>query len=168
MDPYYPPLGFFFEVIFQEPGQASGPVQEHLSKGKGLSFQSVSGLNSEVVTETYSEGGNNEFDHVLPVKTQYSPLVLKRGLWIPEKVQAGESKIQAWFHEMMQQRKVQPKNLIINLLNRSRGNNSIHMSWSVRRAWPLKWSISDFNAQESQVVIESMEMHYDSFTITKP
>ena len=42
------------------------------------------------------------------------------------------------------------------------------MSWAVKRAWPLKWSISDFDAQNSQVVIETMELHYDSFNIAKP
>lgn len=164
MNHYYPPVGFNFEVIFQNPSQATGASKA----GSGMSFQSVSGLNAEVVTEAYSEGGNNDFDHILPVKTQYPSLVLKRGLWIPDNPKADESEIQAWFHDMMQHRRVHPKNLIINLLNPSGGKTKIRMSWAVKRAWPLKWSISDFDAQNSQVVIETMELHYDSFNIAKP
>ena len=45
-----------------------------------VSFQSVTGLDSTLETETVKEGGENRFTHVLPVRRKFGPLVLKRGL----------------------------------------------------------------------------------------
>lgn len=153
---YYPPMGFRFKVSFS------------IINGD-FSFQSVSGLTSEVVTETYSEGGQNQYDHVLPVKTQYPGLVLKRGLWVRNPEGADGNKydqgLQQWFLLMMQSLRVSPADIDIVLL--SPKENAL-MNWKVIRAWPKKWAISDFNAQENQVVIETMELHYDKFEIGDP
>lgn len=145
-----PPLGFYFKVAFID---ASSRFDGELS------FQSVSGLTAEVVTEAYKEGGQNWFDYKLPLKTQYPDLALKRGLWLPESEIKG---LQKWFVDTMQSLKVSPVDLNIMLLNPS---DSIVMNWNVKNAWPKKWTISDFNAEENQVVIETMEFHYHYFTV---
>jgi phage tail-like protein len=157
-NPYTPPLGFYFKV--------SMPLKiPILNKYLELefSFQSASGLTKEIVTETFREGGQ-AYDYALPVKTQYSELVLKRGLWIPSEPKPSLDLWQAWFNSTMQEFRVHPANLQISLL-RPDGNPS--MTWYIKRAWPKKWTIADFNAEENQVVIETMEMRYDSFTINQ-
>src|SRR5215813_15147338 len=65
----YPAVGFHFRV------KIDGATDDGDSR-----FQSVSGLTVEVETETKKEGGENRFEHVLPVRTKYPLLVLKRGL----------------------------------------------------------------------------------------
>ncbi len=42
-------------------------------------FQSVSGLDVDIETENIKEGGENRFEHKLPVRRSYSDLILKRG-----------------------------------------------------------------------------------------
>ena len=43
-------------------------------------FQAVSGVERQTQVEPYREGGVNDFEHQLALKTTYPPLVLKRGL----------------------------------------------------------------------------------------
>jgi phage tail-like protein len=38
-------------------------------------------------------------------------------------------------------------------------------AWKVAHAIPKKWLVSDLNANESSVVIETMELTYQYFTI---
>ena len=44
------------------------------------SFSEVSGLQIEMETEAYREGGVNDFVHNFPKGIKYQPLVLKRGI----------------------------------------------------------------------------------------
>lgn len=152
---YYPPLGFYFKVSFDKLPNIMEPVTEDLN------FQSVSGLTSEVVTETYKEGGQNQFEYELPVKTQYPDLVLKRGLWAPANKSAAND-LQRWCQRMMETLQVQPTKLDITLMKPS---GAAWMRWEVFDAWPKKWSIADFNAEQNEVVIESMEFSYSYFKI---
>lgn len=169
---YYPPVGFYFRVTFEKISTVA----------EDFRFQSVSGLHSEVVTETYREGGQNQFEHVLPVKAQYPDLVLKRGLLAPKTETAGltennkraveqmyqgaldfETKdVQQWCQRTIQTLFVQPTDIMITLLN-SAGKPL--MSWNVVHAWPKKWMVSDFNAEENQIVIETMEFTYHYFRL---
>lgn len=174
MDAYYPLTSFSFRVQFA-----------NISKlNLDMRFQSVSGLSAEVVTETYREGGQNIKDHVLPVKTQYPDLVLKRGfvaldfegspIHVPEVRQvAGDipgnqrsgyevNDLRQWCFQMMETLIVQPTDIVISLQNAKGVPLS---SWSVKRAWPKKWQISDFNAEENRLAIETMEFNYYYFTI---
>ena len=150
---YYPPVGFYFAVSVMP-----------LINGN-LSFQSISGLSSEMVTENYRAGGV-DFDYKLPVKTQYSNLVMKKGLWVEDRDNAGkaEGKLAVWFQETMLQWQIKPQTIYIGLL---KNENEAIIAWEVFNAWPKKWSISDFNAEESKIAIETMEFYYDYFKISK-
>ena len=154
MELYYPPVSFFFRVAFLNIKTVTEDAR----------FQSVSGLSSEVVTETYKEGGQNQFDHELPMKIQHPNLVLKRGLLAPKtsgsRLLAND--IQQWCLQMMETLIVRPTDIKIDLLNPA--GNTI-MSWDVIHAWPKKWLVSDFDAEENQIAIETMELHYDSFRL---
>ena len=166
---YRPPLGFHFGVSFlpkvlkeneskdEKPAIQEPAIQE-------WSFQSVSGLTKEVVTESFREGGQ-EHDYALPVKTQYPDLVLKRGIWAPVIRESKPEEWQAWFFGMMKDFKINARDLKISLLSPT---GVVLMAWNIKRAWPKKWTIADFNAEENQVVIETMELRYDSFEITSP
>jgi len=151
---YYPPVGFYFRVTFEKISTVA----------EDFRFQSVSGLHSEIVTETYREGGQNQFEHELPVKAQYPDLVLKRGLLAPktETAEFETKDVQQWCQRTIQTLFVQPTDIMITLLNFA-GNPL--MSWNVVHAWPKKWTISDFNAEENQIVIETMEFTYHYFRL---
>ncbi len=78
---YYPPVGFHFKVEFLD-------FQNDTAFGKenDVRFQSVSGLSVEYDSETFKEGGENRFEHKLPVRTKYPDLSLKRGMLTDSKV----------------------------------------------------------------------------------
>ena len=65
----YPPVSYRFMVQILGP---QGPAD--------YGFQEVSGFKASIDTEAYAEGGENRFQHQLPVKKTYEPLVLKRGV----------------------------------------------------------------------------------------
>ncbi|SDL83018.1 phage tail protein [Kriegella aquimaris] len=142
---YYPPVGFHFKVNF-----------DGVSKNnEDYRFQSVSGLSVDIETEDYAEGGENRFKHKLPVKTKFPNLVLKRGMLL-------DSEVIAWCQDAIENFVFKPANITIDLLDEE---HSPLKTWNIVNAYPVKWSVEDFNAQESKLVIESIELAYNYFTI---
>ncbi len=141
---YYPPVGFHFKVEFD--GFASD--------GNDTKFQSVSGLSVDLETEEIAEGGENRFKHKLPVKTKFPNLVLKRGILI-------DSELIAWCKDAIENFSFSPKNLTVKLLNEE---GDPIMTWNVNHAYPVKWNIEAFNAEESKLVAETIELTYNFFT----
>jgi phage tail-like protein len=141
---YYPPVGFHFSVRFS------------ISKTENdLRFQSVGGLSVEYETETIKEGGENRFVHSLPVRTKYNDISLKRGLLT-------DSDVLKWCLEAFENRQFAPADLQISLLNEQ---HEPLKTWSVVQAWPKKWSVSDFNAEDNSLVIETLDLSYRYFKV---
>jgi phage tail-like protein len=57
---------------------------------------------------------------------------------------------------------IKPTNITISLLNEE---HEPLMTWNVVHAYPLKWSVSEFNAEKSLVAIETIELAYNYFNI---
>ncbi|WP_130733214.1 phage tail protein [Flavobacterium sp. J27] len=144
---YYPPVGFHFSVKFEGLG----------TDDKDHQFQSVSGLSVDIETEEIAEGGENRFKYKLPVKTKFPNLVLKRGLLI-------DSKVINWCKDAIENFEFKPVNLIVTLLN---GEHEPLQYWKVIHAYPIKWAVEDFNAQESKLVVESFELTYNYFILNR-
>jgi len=142
---YYPPWGFFFKVSFNDISLDTNDAR----------FQSVSGLSVEYEYETVKEGGENRFEHKLPVRTRYADLVLKRGM-------LSNSTVIAWFLDAFNNRVFSPANLTVTLMNEK---SEPLRTWNVVHAIPKKWQVSDFNAAENGIVIETMELTYRYFLI---
>ena len=141
---YYPPLGFYYKVTFG------------LGEGKNdVRFQTVSGLSVEYDYESFKEGGENRFEHKLPVRTKYADLVLKRGMLT-------DSTVLNWFLNAFNHRAFQPANISVILMNEK--SESLR-TWNVVHAIPKKWLVADLNANESAVVIETLELTYRYFSI---
>ena len=140
----YPPASFFFRVEF--PAKISAEI----------SFQSVTGLSVDMQTEPLKEGGENRFEHTLPVRTKYNPLVLKRGL-------LKSSKVIKWCVDAILNFDIHPVNLQVKLLSVTDSEPLI--VWKVINAWPKKWSVSEFNAEQNSLAIESIELSYSYFEI---
>ena len=144
---HYPPVGFHFRVVFAGIGQSDIDSR----------FQSVSGLNMELETESKKEGGENRYEHVLPVRAKFPVLVLKRGLVKDSDL------LTKWCNDAFQSLIIKPVDLTISLLNE---NHEPLMTWNVRQAWPRKWSHSDLNAEQNALAIETFELQYQYFTLS--
>lgn len=155
----YPPVSFFFDVKFL--GRNLDKIEVETR------FQSVSGLSVEIQTESLVEGGENRFEHILPIRAKYTPLTLKRGL-------VKNSQLVKWCSDAILNFDIQPMDLLVNLLHVKRTDSSKPpdqveplMSWKVINAWPRKWSVSDFDAEKSSAAIESLELNYHYFETMK-
>ncbi len=142
----YPPTSFSFIV-------------NGVSTLEGIDsqFQSVSGLSTEIETEEYAEGGENRFKHQLPTRAKYPNLILKRGM-----IQS--SGLISWCREAMENFNFETRDLIITL-NGGVGSSAPLMVWNVVGAYPVKWEISEFHAEENKLAIETVELKYQYFTI---
>lgn len=147
MPDYYPPWGFYYKVEFLE-SSISGNKND-------VRFQSVSGLSVEYDTEEFKEGGENRFTHKLPVRTKYADLVLKRGMLT-------DSTLTKWLLKAFRDREFSPSDLNVILMNEQ---GEPLRTWKVAHAVPKKWVISDLNAGENSIVIETMELLYQYFTV---
>jgi phage tail-like protein len=143
---YYPPVGFHFRVEFQ-----GIPGVQNLD---GL-FQEVSGLSRELETEAIKSGGENRFTYKVPTRAQYQNLVLKRGLLV-------DSGLINWVNDAIYNLDIKPATVLVTLLNEK---HEPLQTYQCVNAWPQKWSIADFNAQESRILVETMELFYQYFTI---
>jgi phage tail-like protein len=81
---------------------------------------------------------------------QYENLVLERGM-------AVGSLLVAEFNATMSLFKFNPSNVLVTLLDES----GLPISgWLFMTAYPVTWTISDFAADQNEVVIETMELSY--------
>jgi len=145
MSTYYPPVSFHFKVEFNGISTQDTDFQ----------FQSVSGLSVDIETEEFSEGGENRFKHKFPVRTKFPNLVLKRGM-------VTDSKLIDWCRDAIESFLFEPVDLTVKLLNE---NNEPLVTWNVVHAYPVKWSVSDLSAEESKLVVETIELSYNYFTL---
>jgi phage tail-like protein len=138
----YPLTGFHFIVNFQ-------------LFPEDFRFQEVGGLDVEIEMESFVEGGQNRFTWQLPKRTRYSDITLKRGLFTG-------SKVLRWCKDAIENFIFLPDNITISLLNEK---HEPVQSWFVASAIPRKWAVSGFNAQENSIVVESITLSFQYFTI---
>ncbi|HJQ36754.1 MAG TPA: phage tail protein [Thermoanaerobaculia bacterium] len=109
-------------------------------------FTRVKGLSREIKHESYREGGVNEYEHKLLTQVSYPVVVLERGLVLDD--------LWTWAQRAADG-EVERKTIRIRLQNEA---GEKLWAWQVEYALPVKWSVSDLDAQASQVVMESLEL----------
>lgn len=135
-DPY---AGFRFVVLIDQ-----------ILKG---GFSKVRGLSRETKVETFREGGVNDHEHKLASLTSYGNLVLERGLADPF--------LYSW-HQAVVEGLI--KRAMITVTLRDEGGRDA-WSWNVLNAFPVKWSVADFDAASGQVSAESVEFAHHGFLL---
>ena len=102
----------------------------------------------------YREGADPGILRKLSGLTKYGNIILKRGVtenqelfdWISSVIErgAGENR----------------RNMSIVLMDEEMNDK---IRWNFRDAWPVKYEISDLNAQQSEIVFEILEIAFESF-----
>ena len=155
--PYRPPPAFNFSVHL-------GGTARLLSALTRIdaSFQEVSGIGVEWITEEVVEGGENRFVHRLPKQARYSNLVMRRG------VVTKSSYFNEWSTQSLGSKlngPVVPMNLMVSL------NGADHkplVCWSFVNAYPVRIETSSMNSQSNEVMIDTVELSYNYFERTSP
>ncbi len=143
-----PQPGFHFSVVFELFPQFPNDIQ----------FQEVSGLTVSTEFEPWLEGGENRFSHQLPKKLQYGDLVLKRGKFLG-------SGVLHWARQAIEGFEYKPTNLMISLLN---DKHLPLYNWYVVNAIPKSLQISNFNAMNNEIVVETLTLNYQYFKYYDP
>lgn len=110
-------------------------------------FSEVTGLERELQTEEYDEGGVDRFTHSLPDRMTHPNLTLKRGLTDSEA-----------FWSWIQQVKfgvIERKNGRVLMLN---STGEVVWGWEFREAYPVKWTGPELRADDSSVAFETVEL----------
>jgi phage tail-like protein len=144
MSGYYPPANFQFAVTLLPLGLT----------GADAAFNEVSGLETERESVAVKEGGENRFVHQVPGRVKQGKLTMKRGLLV------SHSPMFVWCQASLEGdlgEAVQPKDIMVSLLDQT---SAPLMVWHMSNAWPVKWSIGAFNAQENKVAMETLEFAY--------
>ena len=150
-DILYQTVNFHFKVDFNFDAQDKTDIR----------FQSVTGLDSTLDTEQIKEGGENRFEHVLPVRRKYGPLALKRGL-----LKQTDSKLTQWLKQAFDDEIVVPRPTVtISLLDEQ--HNAL-MHWTINNVWPRSWKIGELNAEQGAVLIETLELNYNRLLFDNP
>lgn len=138
------PVGFYFSLSFD---------------GEDAAFQEVSGINKEYGIEEVTSGGENRFKYRLPNVASSKNLVLKRAI-----VPTG-SQLISWCSDTMDNglsSTIETKDVSVNLLD---NEGKVLKKWTFYNAYPVNYSVSDLKSQESEIVIESIELAYTYFEI---
>lgn len=140
------PVGFYFKLSF---------------KGEDAAFHEVSGLSKELSVEEVTCGGENRFKYRLPTVVTGQNLVLKRALILDK------SELADWCASTMDDglvTAIQTHDVSVSLLDQ---DGYVSRMWTFYNAYPVKYAVSDLKAQESEIVIESLELAYNYFEITE-
>ena len=142
-------LGFRFGVFFFIGGLVPNPLD--------IRFKRVSGLTSSINTIDLREGGQNIYTHKLPDGITHENLVLERGMVVGSALNV-EFNLALSFYAMT------PSNVMITLFN----ENTIPIAaWLCIKAYPVKWSTSDLDASEGNLVIDTFELAYTRLQILR-
>jgi phage tail-like protein len=146
---FYQAVNFHFKVSFKPNDRDSVDTR----------FQSVTGLDSTIETETFKEGGENRFEHVIPVRRKYGPLILKRGI-----LDYTASDVTKWLKRAFDDEIVEPISTVdIILLNE---DHQPLMQWTINNVWPRSWKVGELNAERGEVLIETLELNYNRLLLT--
>lgn len=124
------------------------------NKDVDCSFQEVSGLDQKMDIQTIREGGENRFQHQLPNGMKQQPLRLKRGIG------GFSSPLVTWCKSVMDgglSSAVTLHDVQVCLCNENREYVRV---WWFYNAFPVQWSVDDFNSTKNSVVIETIELAY--------
>jgi phage tail-like protein len=151
VDLVYQHVNFHFSVEF-----STFPTE-----GVDVRFQSVTGLDSTLSTESVREGGENRFEHVIPTRRKFGPLVLKRGVLRPS-----QSKITDWLKKAFDEEVVDViPTVTIMLLGE---DHKVIMKWTANNVWPRSWKVGELNAERGEVLIETLELNYNRLLYQNP
>ncbi|MEM8527462.1 MAG: phage tail protein [Bacteroidota bacterium] len=155
----YPITSFHFMVRFSLPASTARRIARDgiaFILPVDFAFQSVSGLDVQLETETLKEGGENRFEHTLPLRTKYSNLVLKRSIGVP--IVSG---LTSWCKQTFEKAIYLPLDLQVILLDE---NHIPLLFWNVIHAWPVNWKIGELNAEKGEILIETLELKYNYYS----
>jgi phage tail-like protein len=150
-----PAFNFYISLI--DTSSTFAKVMTAISFVAGGGFSECSGLDASLEVEPYKEGGENSYVHQLPTRVMHSNITLKRGVGFSED-------LWNWHFSYVSGKGARRDGLIFL-------QDELHIPikvWSFKRGLPLKWTGPTFNAAQSSVAIESIEIAHEGLELISP
>jgi phage tail-like protein len=159
----YPALGFKFKVTSTAAlgGQLISGMAQNMIFGPDESyFQSISGIKATAGESVIANSGINNRQYKLPTATTYPDLVLIRGL-IKENSPLGK-----WCRNFLinDLSSYGVSRRTVNVMLLDQDNDDIIMTWSFYDCYPKEMEIGAFNADKSEIAIETLTIVYSHFS----
>jgi phage tail-like protein len=152
-DPY---RGYNFSVSLTDSTSALSIAFSLSSSPPIGSFSECSGLEKTLQTEDYPEGGNNGRVRRFPSRVTWSNIRLRRGV-------TGNDQLWLW-HDGFVQGAGKRRDGVITLLDEQQNPVKV---WRFERGLPVKCVAPSFNANQSAVAIEELEIGHEGIRLLK-
>jgi phage tail-like protein len=116
-------------------------------------FSEVDGLDIEIETEEFQEGGLNTHTHTLPTRATHPNLTLRRGI-------TDLPLLYKWTESVVNGRVIRLP--VIVLMFDETGAPT--WGWSASGAYPVKWTGPQLQADQGTVAMESVELAHEGLT----
>ena len=122
-----------------------------------MHFQEVSGLDADSQPLEYRHGNSKVFSVIkMPGVMKSGNITMKKGIF------KSDNKFWDWFSQI-KMNTIKRMLVTISLLDES---GSPTMVWTLNNAWPTKITGTDLKSEGNEVAIETIEVAYESLTIS--
>jgi len=126
------------------------------SQDSTVSFQEVSGLDTETQIIEYRNGDSKQFSTVkMPGIAKVGNVTLKKGIFVKD------NKFFTWYNNI-KMNTIKRETVVIQLLDQT---GAATMTWTLANAWPTKITGTDLKSDSNEVAVETIELAYETLTI---
>lgn len=153
--PSNPLLGFRFAVTFAETSSPAAAIASGAVAQVAAGFSEISGLGSSLEIHEYREGGRNDFTHKFATRGNHSNITLRRGVaFVPDLFE--------WYNRVQGGSFGARREILIAHLDTE---GSPAQVWYVSRALPTRYTGPSWDASQSSVAVEGLEIAYEGLEL---
>jgi len=127
------------------------------SQDSTVSFQEVSGLETETQAIEYRHGDSKQFSTIkMPGIAKTGNVTLKKGIFVKD------NNFWKWYNNI-KMNTIKRETVTIQLLDEK---GSPTMTWTLTNAWPTKITGTDLKSDANEVAVETLELVHEGLTIS--
>jgi len=124
-----------------------------------VSFQEVTGLETEVTPIEYRHGDSPSFYPIkMPGLGKVGNVTLRKGIFV------NDTALWDWFNQI-KMNTIARQTIVVSLLDETAAPK---MVWTLNNAFPMKVTGTDLKSEGNEVAVESLELAFETMTIAAP
>lgn len=124
-----------------------------------VSFQEVTGLETEVTPIEYRHGDSPSFYPIkMPGLGKVGNVTLRKGIFV------NDTALWDWFNQI-KMNTIARQTIVVSLLDETAAPK---MVWTLNNAFPIKVTGTDLKSEGNEVAVESLELAFETMAIKAP